>query len=338
MRLLICEYVTGGGFVGSPLPPGLAREGDMMVGALVKDVAALDDIEVVSVRDARLAPAEFSGACRVIRVDESPWAVWRAAIEQVDAVWPIAPETGGALLRLSELVSRAGRTLIGSRPHSVSLATSKRATARHLASHGVAVVPTVRAREVLHHDLPAGKHGWVVKPDDGAGAEATRLFRRADELRQWLAASSGADNLVVQPYVPGVAASLSVLCRDGRSWLLSCNRQDIAIEGGAFRFRGCVVGGLEHRRPLCAHVAAAVSAAIPDLWGYVGIDFVDGDGGPVVLEVNPRLTTSYVGLRQAIGVNPAGLVLRLLQEHLDAVERPLEIAPQRVDVGALDAA
>jgi predicted ATP-grasp superfamily ATP-dependent carboligase len=57
-----------------------------------------------------------------------------------------------------------------------------------------------------------------------------------------------------------------------------------------------------------------------------------------VLEVNPRLTTSYVGLRRAIGVNPAGLVLRLLQQDLGAVERPLRIRPQRVEVGALDAA
>jgi predicted ATP-grasp superfamily ATP-dependent carboligase len=338
LRLLICEYVTGGGFVGSPLPPGLAREGDMMVDALVKDVAALDGVDIVMVRDSRLASMAVPDACRVIRVDENPWKVWRAAIEQVEAVWPIAPETGGALLRLSELVVRTGRTLIGSRPFSVSLTTNKQMTAAHLASCGVPIVPTVRARDVLRQGLPDGRHGWVVKPDDGAGAEATHLFRSADELRQWLTVSTGADNLVVQPYVPGMAASLSVLCRDGRSWLLSCNRQDIVIEGGAFRFRGCVVGGLEHRRPICARLAAAVTAAIPDLWGYVGIDFVDGDLGSVVLEINPRLTTSYAGLRQAIGVNPAELVLRLLQGDLDAVERPLGIAPQSVDVGAFDAA
>ena len=40
MRLLICEYVTGGGFLGQPLPASLAREGDMMLAALVKDNAA----------------------------------------------------------------------------------------------------------------------------------------------------------------------------------------------------------------------------------------------------------------------------------------------------------
>ncbi|HUL10406.1 MAG TPA: hypothetical protein VLV76_29025 [Candidatus Acidoferrum sp.] len=39
MRLLICEHVAGGGFLGQPLPASLTREGDMMPAALVKDVA-----------------------------------------------------------------------------------------------------------------------------------------------------------------------------------------------------------------------------------------------------------------------------------------------------------
>jgi predicted ATP-grasp superfamily ATP-dependent carboligase len=45
------------------------------------------------------------------------------------------------------------------------------------------------------------------------------------------------------------------------------------------------------------------------LWGYVGVDLVLADAGPIVLEINPRLTTSYCGLRDALGINPAALVL-----------------------------
>ncbi|MEZ5950145.1 MAG: ATP-grasp domain-containing protein [Planctomycetaceae bacterium] len=43
-----------------------------------------------------------------------------------------------------------------------------------------------------------------------------------------------------------------------------------------------------------------ILAAIPGLKGYIGIDLlVDplGQAPPVVLEVNPRLTTSYLGYR-----------------------------------------
>jgi len=336
LRLLICEYVTGGGFLGQPLPASLAREGDMMLAALVKDVAALGGVEIVSVRDRRLRNADLPAAFRFVSTADDPWLAWRNSIEGADAVWPIAPETGGALTRFSELVLAEGRTLIGSRPGAVGLAGSKRATAERLAAHGIAVVPTVPSA-ALHDDLPAALHGWVVKPDDGAGAESTRLFRRRDDMRRWLAAAPARDNLVIQPYVEGAAASLSVLCQNGRGWLLSCNRQEVAIEDGAFRFCGSVVGGLEQRRRLLEPIAAAVAAAMPDLWGYVGIDFIDSAAGPLVLEVNPRLTTSYVGLGRAIRVNPAGLVLGLVDRDLGAIEQPLRIGVERVDVMALHA-
>ncbi|HZF32439.1 MAG TPA: ATP-grasp domain-containing protein, partial [Candidatus Angelobacter sp.] len=327
----------GGGFLGQPLPASLAREGDMMLAALVKDVAEVGGIEIASVRDARLRALDLPAVVRVVRAREDPWAVWHEAIDGVDAVWPIAPETGGALKRVSELVLAAGRTLIGSRPRAVALAASKLATAESLAAHGIAVVPTVSAEMTLQDGPPVGQAGWVVKPDDGAGAESTRLFRRAAEMRQWLAAAPDRDNLVVQPYVEGAPASLSILCQHGRAWLLSCNRQEIAIEDGAFRFRGSIVGGLEQRRPLFEPIAAALAAAMPDLWGYVGIDFIDRAAGPLVLDVNPRLTTSYVGLGRAIGMNLAALVLGLIDRDLEAIERPLRVGAERVDVMALHA-
>jgi tyramine---L-glutamate ligase len=117
---------------------------------------------------------------------------------------------------------------------------------------------------------------------------------------------------VVQPHLPGAAASLSLLCRDGRARLLSCNRQAVRREGGWLRYRGGVVGGAEERRAAYEPLAAGVAAALPGLWGHVGVDLVDDGERPVVIEVNPRLCLPYAGLRSRLGTNPAGLVLALL--------------------------
>ena len=334
MRLFICEYVTGGGLLGSPLPPGLAREGDMMLGALVKDVAALGGIDILTTRDARLGDVDLPAECRTVNGRETPWRLWQEMAERSDAVWPIAPETDGALLRLSALVGAAGRTLVGSKPEAVCLAGSKRATTDRLIACGVATVPTVRADPSEVNLLPPVNDGWVLKPDDGAGAESTRLFRRRDDLLRAMCALPRENNMVVQPYIPGVAASLSVLCRKGRTRLLSCNQQDIVIDDDRFRYRGGVVGALEARRSVYEAIANSVVAAIPGLWGHVGIDLIDGASEPVVLEVNPRLTTSYVGLGRAIGVNPAGLALRLLASDMEAANYSWPVTPQRVDVAA----
>ena len=328
MRIFVCEYVTGGGLRGQPLPASLLREGDMMLTAVVKDLSALEDVEIVTTRDRRL-PALPADA-EVLTIDEPStfWPRWSELIRSADAVWPIAPESGGILGRVSELTVDAGRRLLGSDPKSVRLTTSKLATARHLLKAGI---PTV-ATAPLGGEVAFGKaSAWVIKPDDGAGAENTLLFDAVDNLESWMVANPDSD-MILQPFVSGPAASLSLLCRDGAAWLLTCNEQLIEITGNQFRYRGGIVGGREARRAEYQSIASAVAVAIPGLWGYVGVDLIDSPDGPVVLEINPRLTTSYAGLRRAVGLNPAGLVLDLLKRQIPDIQRPLQVTPQRVEV------
>lgn len=307
MRVFVCEFVTGGGLIAQDIPASLSREGDMMLAALVNDLTALPNVQVLSTRDPRLPPAGLPARFVSPRDAGDLWPCWRGCMTRADAVWPIAPETGGMLERLSILAQEAGRALLGSRPAAVRVAASKRATAALLARRGIPVVATALASE----PLPDSASGWVVKPDDGVGAENTRLFTDARALRGWLADQRRGQRFVVQPYVEGTPASVCALFRDGAAWLLSCNRQYVVIEDGWFRFSGGEVGALEESRPQLAPIVAAVAAALPGLWGYAGIDLVVTPRGPIVLEVNPRLTTSYAALGAALGRNPAALVLAL---------------------------
>lgn len=106
----------------------------------------------------------------------------------------------------------------------------------------------------------------------------------------------------MQPYIEGTPASLSMLCHEGEACLLSVNLQQVVEVNGLKQIDG-------H-----AELARSIAHAIPDLWGYVGVDLICTENGPVVLEVNPRLSVSYAGLHRALGLNPARLVLRLLNE------------------------
>ena len=59
-----------------------------------------------------------------------------------------------------------------------------------------------------------------------------------------------------------------------------------------------------------AELAARVHRAVPGLRGFVGIDLVwHPQHGPVVIEVNPRVTCAYVGLSRALGRNLAAQVI-----------------------------
>lgn len=309
MRVFVCEFVTGGGFLGEAIPPGLRREGDLMLAALVKDLARIPDLVLTVARDGRLPAVALPAGLAWLSPTDDPWDGWERLIGEADAVWPIAPETGGALERLSRLVLAMGKTLLGSRPDAVRLAASKLETAQWLEQRGVPVVLAWPADAPPQAEEAEGP--WVLKPDDGAGCEETFLLDRPDAALRRVPAGE-LHRFVLQPFAPGTPVSLSLLCRDGEAALLSCNRQNVSCEGGVFRYGGGVVGGMEQRRAAFEPLAAAVARALPGLWGYVGIDLVDGPGGPAVVEINPRLTTSYVGLHEAIGGNPAALVTGLL--------------------------
>lgn len=309
-----------------------------MVGALLRDLAGVDDVRIVASLDSRLAasdlaPSDLPVRWSVPRGAYDVWPSWRRCIADADAVWPIAPETGGRLERLSEMVLAHGRILLGPSVQAIHIASSKRATARILAGRGVPVVPTHPARG----PLPEARRGWVAKPDDGAGAGDTRLFHDPQKMRRWLNEDGRTDSHVIQPYAEGRAASLSLLVRDGKARLLSCNSQQIAIDDGWFRYVGGIVGGREEKRPAFAPIAAAVAGAIPGLWGYIGIDLVETARGPLVVDVNPRLTTSYAGLAAATGCNPARLVLDLLDHGAAPFAGPEAVTPVEITVDAAEA-
>jgi predicted ATP-grasp superfamily ATP-dependent carboligase len=234
-------------------------------------------------------------------------AQFDACMQTADAVWPLAFESAGALENLSRHILRCKRTLLGSAPGAVKVAASKLELARMLAEGGVATVATYSP----HGAVPQDSGAWVAKPDDGAGCLHTMLFGDRAAALAWIRANA-ADGYVLQRFVAGKPGSLSLVCCDGVARVLSCNLERVAMRDNRFHVLGSVVNGLADDDGAFARLAQQVATAMPSLWGYVGVDFILTAHGAVVLDVNPRLTAAYAGLRASIGCNPAGLVLDLL--------------------------
>jgi len=309
MKLLIFEYITGGGMLGEAIPRSLAQEGESMLMALLDDLSELPGIQAVVPRDARLSPPD-----RPFPRTEWVFADRRDDLENYlhdrigdcDAVWPIAPETGGILERLCRRVEAAGKTLLSSPSAAVGVAASKLATVRRLENKGVPAVPTFVPSESAPLAFPR-----VVKPDDGVGCEGARIIETETEWKTWAAEIDGLARYVVQPLIEGEPLSLSALFAHGKARLLSGNRQRIVRSRNGFALRGCEVGGIRTGLAVYQELADRIAETVPELWGYAGVDLMQCRHGPRVLEINPRLTTSYAGLRQSLGVNPAALVLDL---------------------------
>ncbi len=282
----------------------------MMLKALLADLTAMPEVEVMTTRDARLPSGPVGAEVVWIDPEVEVWTVWASCIQACDAVWLVAPETDGILEKLSRMVVSQGKTLVGCAPDVVALAASKSNTSAALLSAGVQAVPTWRAVEEA---LASSAGPWVIKPDDGAGCEDTTYCSDAREMQLAFERVALRRSMVIQPFLPGIPASLSMLCRNGRAWLLSANRQDVRLTGHAFVYHGGELNGMAQHWHAFEALAGQIAHALPGLAGYVGVDVIVEDAGPVtVLEINPRLTTSYTAMRAATGVNPARLVLDLL--------------------------
>ena len=306
MRFFVYEHITGGGFMGSALPASLAEEGELMVRALIRDLLDIPGAEVLAMRDGRLPSLSRPVRNFIPSQAEPADGLFRHCCVVADAVWPIAPESSGILENISRVALDCSRVLLGSSPDAIRVSGNKLITARLLARAGIAVVPAYAEFAAL----PAEFSRVVIKPADGAGCVDTYLLERAAARRWWLDHDHG--NYLLQAFIDGDALSLSMLCRTGEAKLLCINRQRVIVENGKFRFTGVGVNELADREGIYARLAGEIAAAIPGLWGYVGVDLIQTAQGPLVLEVNPRLTTSYVGLREALRCNPAALVLGLI--------------------------
>ncbi|MDY0056761.1 MAG: ATP-grasp domain-containing protein [Methyloversatilis sp.] len=293
-RIFVFEFITGGGLAGQPLPASLAREGRLMRDTLLRDAADIAGAGLVTLHDARLE-APLPGSIAVTDADAFD-AAFGAALAGADAALVVAPETGDLLATLAARVEASGTRLLGGDAASCRVAASKSRTARVLAEAGVAVLPHYSDAGALPDVLGA----WAVKPDDGAGCDG--LLRLSDRTAAARALRAAGPDHIAQPWLDGEARSMNLLCARGRAALLSVNGQRLEHRGERVRLAALAVGAVD-ATPQHAALAQRIAAALPGLLGPVGVDFIETKDGPVVVEINPRMSTSACALRDATGLN-----------------------------------
>ncbi len=308
--ILVHEYVIGGGWPTPDLPPRLAAEALAVVRALLADLRAWGRFPVVATRDRRLHGTSLT-ADRVVDLDAEvyPTRVVELARE-CGAALVVAPEGGGALEHLSRSLADAGVCLLGSLPEAVAVAADKWECYRRFSQAGLPTPRTIRASPDAA-PAAAARLGYpvVVKPLDGAGCDGVGLATDDAELTRALGqpALRGARSILVQKHASGSAASVSLLVAEGRSTVLSLNEQRVRA-GIPFAYDGGVASWPHPRRAEACELGRRAVALVPGLRGYVGVDLVLGEQTCWLIEINPRPTTSYVGLRRVVGLNLAAAI------------------------------
>jgi tyramine---L-glutamate ligase len=265
--------------------------------AIVEDFAEVPGVQVVTTLDSRL-PFDVRPGVGVRIIPDREGHSFESLAAEADYTVLIAPETDGILSKLTEVIVEVGGRSLGSGHRAIQFVSDKARLAHLFVDRGIPSPPTrmVGSRSL---ELPTDWDGpIVVKPRRGAGSiDTSVVFDR--RCPRWVSRGRLA---VAQPFLPGEPMSASFLVdREGRSTLLAIGRQRIRVdEDGRISYHGGTIpSGLDE----CpAAVRAALDSVvavlpIPGLRGFVGVDFLYGGAGrAIILEINPRPTTSYVGL------------------------------------------
>ncbi len=309
MKVFLSEFVCSGGLIGQPsdsIDASLRFEGQAMLAALAEDMAKVASSLVIPC-DPQFKVALPDCERFEIRPQESIWTQWAQAALGCDAAIIIAPERDGILARAVGMLRAAGVDVIASSGDFLRVASDKQLTARAFAAAGVPHPATFLPTDPRSVTRLRLCDRFIVKPRDGCGTELIELYDDLDA-----AMNAATDRDLVQGYVPGLPASIAVIVSGSSMNILPAVSQTISIENCSY------LGGRgplsdDHQRRAAALAQCAIMAMPASPRGFIGLDVLLGDAadGDVVLEINPRLTTSYVGLRQMVVGNLAPRLLGL---------------------------
>ncbi|HEY6564678.1 MAG TPA: ATP-grasp domain-containing protein [Pirellulaceae bacterium] len=320
MRVFVFEFFTGGGCYTLPEEleptPRFIREGGAMLRALIEDFTRCAGVTVAILADTRWQSPGPLPRCemRPVSGPEEFDRHFSRLCEVADYTLVIGPESRGILLSCVAQAESLGARLLSPSARFVAWAANKHATAEVLARHGVRGTEGWTPGEFLDRHHSAATFPVIIKPACGAGSEGIRMCGDADTVRFACATAGDSEGMRIERFYPGHAYSRAVMCGpQGVLWLPLCEQH--LSSDDTFRYEGGRVLSTQRFEERLRRQLAGMDPIWSETIGYVGIDLVlgpDEEGADdVVIEVNPRLTTSYVGLRSAVTANLAECMLSL---------------------------
>ena len=333
-KILIHEYFTGGGWSAPDMPSDLVSEGLAMLCAVLDDFNKWGKAKVYTTLDRRLSGTPVTvDNIRIIDPDKYEKTLSGLA-KECDFALVIAPESDSILARLNKQLKQWGTALLGCEENAIRITGDKWRCHKLLTQAGLPVPETVCVGR--HSPLETAQKinfPLVIKPVDGVGCEGVNLVRERNSLREVLEYNSEYNHkMLFQEHIKGEHLSASILSNGKEFVFLSLNRQHID-EGVPFKYKGGEIMPPPDKDDPLHRIIEKILKVIPGLKGYFGVDLIRSEAGYKIIEINPRLTTSYVGLRQVININLAeamfdAVVKGILPEH-GQIRRNMEFSKEK---------
>lgn len=294
----------------------LVGEGLLMLHAIAADFARIPHIRITGMWDQRFDSKHIPPALNVNLVHSAADhdCFLDRSLRKADVVMVVAPELDRIL---ESIVQRIPPNKLALNPLGEFARITSDKWLSFLAFQQAKIpTPPTWLTDRFDESVACGFQGIVQKLRWGAGAQAMSVV----PVEKWTHPPTASEDYIIQPWLPGRPASVSFLCGPNQRLSLPAMWQN--IEGKSFEYLG---GSKIEQTDLAdrAHrLANQALDALPPTTGYVGVDLLLGATADddIVVEVNPRLTTSYVGLRRMSTINLASAMWQVAKGQLVACE------------------
>jgi len=332
-RIFIFEFVSGGGFNKIEIPPPLFCEGFAMLRSLIADFRDLH-FEIRTLIDKRiLSLSQYLKASYIIPVgtNDSYIEKYKEQLTNCEYCFIIAPESSNILYFLTEIAHSMKKIILSINLEGIKLSSSKLNTYKFFKSFNILTpltfsIPTKNNYldlEFIIQNFDYINKPIIIKPDDGVGAELIYYFENKEQIVKFFQDSKKKIDLarkyVLQEFVQGKDLSISLIQTENfkdlnkpSTIILSVNTQliDIKHNGSESQYIGGYTPAEHHLKIKEQLYPIIEKLDLTPFKGYFGIDFIKKtDGTCNFIEINPRLTTSYIGIRNSIKFNPVELIL-----------------------------
>ena len=323
-RVFIYEHVSGGGFNDKEIPLSLFSEGFGMLRAIIEDFKALN-FEIKTMLDYRIFRMANLLNCDYIKEIKREMSIvkeFKATIEDCQFVFIIAPEFSKILYNFTKIAEDMGKTLLSMKSAPILIGSSKLLTYGFFKKSGVLTPQTYYIRSIdnkfniedarkfcnlLHAPI-------ILKPEDSVGAESIYLFKNERKLDKFvnekIKSLEGNRDYILQEYIKGTDLSASIINKENRLTILSINSQKIKLNKNRISYLGGMTPADNSESIKREIIKSTEKLNLNNFKGYFGIDFIRKSNGKLYLiEINPRLTTSYIGIRNVAKANPMLLLI-----------------------------
>lgn len=344
-KIFIFEFVSGGGFNGLNIPSSLFCEGYSMLKSLIEDFHRLG-FEITTLLDKRitfLTPYLKTDYISLVDTSDNYLDKYKQMILKSECCFIIAPEFSNILYKLTKIAVNYNKEIYSIGLEGIKLGSSKINTYRFFKQSDVPtpethVIPTVENGldlDFVYKKFDELNQSIIIKPEDGVGAESVIHINNETQISKFYESQNisfdSSRTYILQRFIEGYDMSISLIGISEENqitpFILGINDQNVFLPKGCFgsQYNGGMTPSVNFNLIQESLNEFLQKLDLFHFKGYFGIDFIfTRENSFQFIEINPRLTTSYLGIRNIYDANPLKVVINPIKAETENLSSHLK--------------